>query len=194
LTILLPFAGAGIYELLGFHLPWSIDIAMFVYPFYFIGFKMRTSGIDSFISKKFSIFLAVLFFIIHFTGVYLNDQVYFYYGEYSNFYLTLINGVSGFLWAWFVFRLLPANRVIEWVGKNTLSLLAFHLLAMTVIKGIAHYVFQTSIEFNALNSLLLAIVQIILLIIPIMLINRYFPFLLGIRRKKDLVVYSDKLN
>lgn len=75
------------------------------------------------------------------------------------------------------------------MGKNSLNLLAIHLRAMTVIK----YIFvillnKTLIEGNILINIVYSIFQVIICIPIILLINKYFYFLVG----KKVIVNKTK--
>jgi fucose 4-O-acetylase-like acetyltransferase len=184
-ALIIPPSGLLLYNQLGFHLPWSIDVAFAVYGFYFIGKVLReVNFIQLLASRKTSAVLAILFFAIHLVGFQYNGRILYYYGDYDNFPLMYLNGIAGFIWVFALFSLLPKSKYVVWVGQNTLPILAFHLLAMTFIKGVALFGFGIEIAFNLWLSLIYGTVQIIILVPVILFLNRYLPFLVGIRLKK----------
>jgi fucose 4-O-acetylase-like acetyltransferase len=80
-------------------------------------------------------------------------------------------------------------------GQNTLPILALHVLAMTVIKAVALFVFNIEIVFNFWSSLGLALLQILILVPVILVLNKHFPILIGREnQKKDLKMNPDKAN
>jgi fucose 4-O-acetylase-like acetyltransferase len=185
-ALIIPPLGLLLYNHLGFHLPWSIDVAFAVYGFYFLGNVLReVNFIQLLANRRTTALFVILFFTIHLVGFQFNGRILYYYGDYDIFPLMYINGIAGFVWALALFSLLPKSKYVVWVGQNTLPILAFHLLAMTFIKGIAFFGFGTEIAFNPWLSLIYGVVQIIILVPAILFLNRYLPFLVGIRRKKD---------
>lgn len=179
-AILIPIAGLYTYKLLDFHLPWSFDVAMVVYGFYFFGRLLRKVDFVTYLSgwqKPLALF--VVFFVLHFIGTGYNGRVLFYYGDYGNVPLMYLNGLTGFVWAFCLFKILPTHSFLVWIGRNTLPILALHLPALSVIKGIMLFVFGVELQFNLWLSLAYGIVQIVLLVPVILIINRHFPFLVG---------------
>lgn len=184
LVIFLPIVGLYTFRILGFHLPWSIDIALVVYVFYFFGKLLRKINIFTYLSGWLRpLVLFAIFFVIHYIGTQYNGRVLFYYGEYGNFPVMFLNGITGFIWAFCLVKMLPTHPFLVWVGRNTLPLLAFHLPALSIIKGVMLFGFGIELQFNLWLSLAYGVVQIVLLVPVILLINRYFPFLVGNSRR-----------
>jgi fucose 4-O-acetylase-like acetyltransferase len=193
-AVIIPITGVLLYRCIGFHLPWSIDIAFALYGFYFFGKILRKIDFIKLISnKKISILFIIVFFAIHLLGFHYNGPVSYYYGDFGNFLLFYLNGMTGFVWVFTLFSIIPTTKIVVWVGQNTLPILAFHLLAMTFIKGIFYFGFNTEIEFNIVLSIFYGIVQIIILVPVILLLNRYFPVLVGIQKKtnSDAILNKD---
>jgi fucose 4-O-acetylase-like acetyltransferase len=186
LALILSLSGFFLFKLLGFHLPWSIEIAFALYGFYFLGKILRKVDFIKFLSvKKFSIPTVLIFGAIHLLSFHYNGRILYYYGDYGNFLLMYLNGIVGFIWVFTLFSIVPTSKIVVWVGQNTLPILAFHLLAMTFIKGIFYFGFNIEIEFNVLLAILYAMLQIVILTPLILLLNRHFPFLVGIQKKTN---------
>lgn len=187
-AVLLPVAGVLLFKTLGFHLPWSIDVAMAVYGFYFFGGLLKRVDYIAFLdSWKKPLLIFLIFVVIHGLVVGYNTKVLFYYGQYGNFALMYLNGITGFMWAFALMKMLPTIPFMVWIGRNTLPLLAFHLLAMTFIKAIALYGFNYQLQYGLWNSLLYSTIQIGILVPVILFLNRYLPFMVGNPpRKKEL--------
>lgn len=184
-AFILPAAGWYVFYEFETHLPWSFDVAMAMYGFYFLGKVLRKFEFIDFLSRwRYSVLLLIAFFTIHILLFKQNGRILYYYSDYGNFLLMYLNGLAGFLWVFILFNILPTFRAIIWVGQNTLTILAFHLLAMTFIKGIAIYGFGIELKFNAWLSLAYGVIQIAILTPVIIVINRYFPFLVGTERRK----------
>jgi fucose 4-O-acetylase-like acetyltransferase len=183
LIFVFPLLGYFGFEWLGFHLPWSMDVAMVVYPFYFMGTLLKKLGFAELYSGK--AWLAIVICLsIHVFAFQFNEPVSFYYGEYGFLPLTYLTGIVGTLWIFLLIKELPINRGVSWVGRNTLLILAFHLSAMTVIKAILLFGFGQEVTFTLWNSFLYSALQLLLLVPVILVINRYFPILSGWRAQK----------
>jgi fucose 4-O-acetylase-like acetyltransferase len=167
----------------GLHLPWSFDIAMVVYPFYFFGRLLKKMNFADFTSGKEWLIIAICFTVHLFTAFY-NTPLSYYYGQYGILPLNYLNGILGSLWIFSLVKFLPINSCITWVGRNTLPILAFHLSAMTLIKAILLFGFEQEITFTWWNSFLYSALQILLLVPVILVINRYFPIFNGWRDQK----------
>jgi fucose 4-O-acetylase-like acetyltransferase len=182
----LPVLGYVLFEQTGFHFPWSIDVAMAVYGFYFLGGLIRRfQVVDRMTSQKALFAITIFFLIIHTIGANYNGRVLYYYSDYGHYFpMMYLNGITGFIWVFSLFKLLPTFKPITWVGRNTLPLLGFHLLAMTFIKGFALFVLGIEIDFNVWLSLIFAVLQIALVVPLILILNRYLPFMVGNLGKK----------
>jgi len=193
LAIIISLSGFLLFKLFRVHLPWSVDVAFALYGFYFLGKIIRKQDFIKILSvKKSSIPTILIFGAIHLLCFHYNGRVLYYYSDYGNFALMYLNGIAGFIWVFTLFSLLPESRIVVWLGQNTLAILAFHLLAMTFIKAIFFFGFNIELPFNTLLSLLYGIIQISLLVPLILLLNRYFPFLVGNRKKKDFDLHLNK--
>jgi acyltransferase len=169
-------------------------VAMVVYLFYFSGKLWKTLNFKN-ITKRKKWLLVAMPFILHLSIAHYAPTPSFYYGEYGILPLTYIMGLLGFIWLFFLLKLLPAWRPIVWTGQNTLPILALHVLAMTVIKAVALFVFNIEIVFNFWSSLGLALLQILILVPVILVLNKHFPILIGREnQKKDLKMNPDKAN
>jgi acyltransferase len=184
-AVIISLTGYFLFYTTGIHFPWSIDVAMSLYGFYFLGTVLKHYG---FLEKEFNLKLIIpiitIAFALHVLIFGLNGRVLYYYSNYGVFYLMYLNGILGFLWTFLLFRFLKSNKYMVWVGMNTLPILAFHLLAMTLIKAVSLYIFNFQLPFNVWLSLCYSVLQIIILIPAILTINRYFPFLVGTQQKK----------
>lgn len=181
-SLLVGLAGYYYFIIVRIHLPWSLDVAMVVYPFYFFGGLIK----ERLMIKRFSnwqiwLIIGILFFM-HMGLSRLNGKVLFYYGEYGILPLMYMNGFLGFFWLFFLFRRLPTIDFITWLGRNTLPVLALHLTAMSFIKAVLLFGFDTEVHTGIAYYFLYSILQIALLVPVIMLLNRCLPQFLGISK------------
>ena len=80
-------------------------------------------------------------------------------------------------------RLLQNNRLLLFVGANSLFYFAFHGKIFSVLQAICYKVVPESMSaifgFYDLIAFIIVIFDALILIIPAMFVNRYCPFLLG---------------
>ncbi len=186
ITITLLGLSSYLYNyLFEFMMPWSLNIVLSAIIFFFSGHWIR-QFYNRFQVKPFHlILLSIIFFTVHFIGFMYNPPINMYYGQYGNFILYIVNGITGSIWLLSISLLLTKRvTIIDWIGTNTLLIMIFHLRAMTVIKAIAIYLLGIELEFTPLNSFLYSFIQIMILIVPIIIINKYFGWTLGILPKE----------
>jgi len=181
-ALALPVLGMLISGFLGFQLPWSLDIAMVVYLFYFFGIYIRKVDIAGVI-KGTEILVFIISLIIFVVGTGFNHPVNFYYASFGLIPLMFFNGISGFMACFAVFKILPTFNSIKWVGKNTLPILAFHFLAMSFMQGLAFLIFGYKFEFTVFVSFVYSVLQILILVPVILFMNRFTPILVGIPKQ-----------
>jgi acyltransferase len=186
LMVLLVLGIIGFYInlFIPFHLPWSLDIVPVLMVFFGVGDLIGYPIIDN-LSRPKRIVLMLIALGIHTVGFIFNTKINIYDGIYGNTWLMLVTGIAGSVWLLIIFSFIPQNKLVQWVGKNSLPIMAFHLIAMTVIKGIA-LVFSFELPFTTIFTLLYSVIQICILIPVIYFFNTYFPFAVGIGSKKGL--------
>lgn len=88
-------------------------------------------------------------------------------------------------------KLVSSNRYINYVGQNTLIYFALHgkaySLIQTILKKAAGGVYAMILRNTVLSSifaLLFALLLSVLLIIPALIINKWFPFIMGRKKSK----------
>lgn len=163
--------------------PWGIRTAVELLPFFYMGILMKRKNLlEKVLNKKYSIIYIVLF-IAALIGAEKNTTVScanYSYGIYIIFLLTsVVFSITVFAISYFI----EENKILEKVGRNTISILIFHKLFIII--------FQTKINITAEllstgNCILCIIVSIFIAIIAIcvsmfigMIIDKYMPFLYG---------------
>ena len=167
-----------------FMLPWSISIVFSATVFFYVGHWVRKLIIIINLTKKRLLIIIPILFLIHYYGFTQNTPVNMYYAQYGNYLLFIFNGVTGSIFL-LSFSLLITNPLPSfiWLGKNSLIIMILHLRALTVVKAISLYIFSYTLEFTPIKSLEYTILQVLVLIIPILIINKYFGWTLGISSK-----------
>jgi len=81
--LIIAISGYLYYVAVDVHLPWSFDVAMVVYPFYFFGGWIQEKHIVSLLPNKYIWIIVPILFLFHLFLFRFNSTVSFYYGEYG---------------------------------------------------------------------------------------------------------------
>lgn len=179
LLILLGFLLPEIYPV---HYVWSFDVALVSLVFYAFGYYVFPYL--KALNKRELIILVIILALLHFGLFRYNSKVDMYRSQYGNIFWFIFNGITGSVFYLLLFKLLKNVPFLNYLGKNTIPILAMQLRAMTVIKVFLVFVLgYTVLEFNETEKFFYAIVQIILILPVIYIINKYLPVLNGKSKK-----------
>jgi len=187
LLVLLLFIGWADYMFNhSIRLPWGINVAFVTVFFYGLGSisgkKIMASDPSVF---KLIVQIFISFAIVVFIGN-LNGKAevscHFYGNNFGYFIIGSLAGISGMM---SLSKLIGKFRIqkslLLYIGANTLTIYGFHLLAGTIIKGVMVYIFHLTL--NVLDNLwiktLYCIICIFILLPFTIVLNRYFPYLVG---------------
>lgn len=189
-----------------FRIPWNIDVALVSIVFYGAGNAFgKLTGIESrasfslkvnseFIQKfsrveKYLSVIAVplsLLYLVYLLKFPTDDKVnmnVLKYGDFFSFYLLAFAGIFTFV---YLGKKIGSSKVLEYYGRNSLTILALHFPLKDVLIKLAIIILGVDIEYihyNAGIALGLTVLNLTLLVPVIYVINNYFPFILG---KKSL--------
>ena len=167
-------------------LPWSLNISLIAIVFLEFGFISKKLIIDFSNQRKLVIFiLLILSLLLTCFFSYVNGRIDMSSNQYGNilfFYLGAFFGISGTI---FFSILIPKISIIEFIGKNTIIILALHGIIASFIKGIMVYILNIELsilEFRIFPNIIFTLITLLLSLPLIAIINRYFPIIIG--RKK----------
>ena len=83
-----------------------------------------------------------------------------------------------------VSKSLKENAVLNFVGQNTITIFALHMIVQSILRGVlfkAFHVAPESLEFSFVAAIAMTIVTIAILVPAILFINRFTPWLAGKR-------------
>ena len=160
------------------NLPWSINIAMVAFLFYYFGRYFFKTISD--ISTKNSILIMILCGLLNLAFFDKNIKIDMYRAIYGNEFYFLLNGLTGSIFLLLFFKTFPYFKILSFIGKFSLLILVLQLVSLSFIKLILLKVFhQTDFSFTELEKFLFAIIQIVLLTPVFFIINKFFPILNG---------------
>lgn len=120
-------------------LPFGLNIVCISITFYYLGYLSKKKY-SSFQNVKFSNFLLVIIGCLHIAiGIFLNDRVDMYklvYGNYILFYMTSILGII--FWIRLA-QLIAYNKMLNYVGQATLTILGTHYFVFSFLTIIKRY-------------------------------------------------------
>lgn len=162
---------------------WHFSVVFNVIQFYSIGVILKDKILNL---TKISYGWIALLFIISYISNYYNGRVDIYrliYGE--NLLLFYISAFSGIGFIVFLIRNLDIyNKFLDFIGVNTIIILAYHNRCMTFIKFIFMIIGINIINDNTIYNIFFSIMQLLLCLPIIIFLNKYFPKFVGKYNKK----------
>lgn len=165
-------------------LPWSLDAAFIAIMFFGIG-NIFKKHLQSFKTSKTNFALLFIFLALNIIFFLLNDpgHIDLYQGFYLNIPYFYISAFSGILFYFLLCKYIPDNKIMNFLGVNSLIIYAFHMRALTVVNLIVYKILKLQLAENSfIVACVFTFLQIIILIPVIFIINRYFPFFIGKRK------------
>jgi acyltransferase len=141
-----------------FYLPWSLDVALVVQPFVFIGYQLKQFKA---VEKLTPNFLLTLLMLVIFAGaVYFNPPIDINNRVYGSLPLFYIGGIAGSilviqLTKW-LSRFKWSVNILSYVGRESLAVLINHSFFLLVIELFEARVFQSQLHWT--GSTVIAIV------------------------------------
>lgn len=159
------------------NLPWGLNIALVASQFFFIGWVVKKSIPLKFDKKWLSILCAIVLFFFYVIGkMRFHNEVNMGECIYSNVYLFEIFsyiGITGTILLSAVIGL-PTNRILTWLGKNSLVIFAIHQPVSRIIRFIVERTINgIDVQQNVLLSILVTIVILFVLWPLVLMYNKY---------------------
>ncbi|MFD2285490.1 acyltransferase family protein [Pedobacter petrophilus] len=187
------FLAAGFldYKFIKINLPWGIDTAFTAIVFYGLANLFKPGIIKLLNIPKLNLGILTIFLFLAFIYLStLNGRVDMLALAYNNYPLFIFNALLGVMLCLLVSYLVSEGLgklfVIEYIAKNTIIILAFHAFGFTIIKAVTYYllkypmsIYETNLYFNIFVAAIT-----ILILVPVMILwDRYFPAIIGIKPK-----------
>lgn len=167
-------------------LPWGINTALNLGLCFLIGYLLKKYNLLE-KDKLFKLYYIIPLLIIGLLACFLNKEavscIDYVYG---NFTLALLSGLSLSIIVMYISYIINNNKLLEYVGKNTMGILIFHKIIILVFQtklGYISTILRNSnifIEFSI--SLLVTILSIILSLVITLFIKKIIPFVIGERK------------
>lgn len=168
----------------GESLLWSIDASIIAIVFLELGYLTRKVKLINKISKP-SILIVLL--ITNLIAGSINTNIDISNGKYGNFFLFYIAAISGIFTMIIIIKNLPNSKFISFIGKNSFVYLAIHQYVIFgfLRRNMSKAVFESQFILDKLMVSFYFVIIACIVVYPIVkIINRWFPFILG-RKKKN---------
>lgn len=184
INILLILVIVYLRQKIKFQLPWCFLTALMGINFYWFGNYFRDDILNR---KNISNLILVSLLIINLIISQLNGKIDMWSNNYGNLIMFFIGAYSGILFLiFFIKRFILNNKFLEYIGKNSLVILAYHQRGITIIKVVFILILKISIpENNTIFDLIFSLIEILLCIPIIVILNKYFPFFIGKGKKNE---------
>lgn len=171
-------------KLININIPWSWLTVLVAINFYTCGNLLKNIILEK---KQIKNIYIVAFLIMNIASKYFNSGIDMYSNTYGSMLLFLISSYCGIIFLiFFIKNFIKKSKIFEYVGKNSLVILVFHRRAMTVTKVLFAFILRVNIsKENLLFDLGYGIWEIILCIPAVIILNKYFPHLIGKGRKNE---------
>lgn len=169
------------------NLPFGINTVICLGFFYYFGYIIKKPDL---IKEKpyFINYISLgILFIIGFCGGYFNKTVSCIDFEYGNYVLFLLSGTCLSLLEIIISYYIKENKILEYIGKNTMGILIFHKLIIIVFQtklgSISNLLKSSNIVIEVLLSIVVSTLSIIISLIATEIMRKGIPILIGEKKK-----------
>lgn len=170
------------------YLPWGLNSALTIGCFFYFGYLIREWKIIEKISLKMDILASIVCLLAGIVAVIFNDNLNVVWADYlyRNYFLTILSGLA---FSWIILeisRLINKNKLMEFVGVNTMAILIFHkiviVIAQTKLGGFSEMLSNGGLWTELLLTFVVSVVATALSALIGMLIRKILPELIGEKR------------
>lgn len=166
---------------------WSLDLVPICLSFLILGYIIRLFKQE--LKKWYNIYILTGAAVLNCIFAWLNHRVCdksdLYFSNVGNYFYYIIAAVCGIAAVLVFCRLLKKNRILEYIGRNTLVFYAFQ--NSIFIPGAVQIVDSAAQRFGILGNQIVGLMIVVVLVciglaVWSEIFNKCFPFLLGKRR------------
>lgn len=165
-------------------LPWGINTVLEVGVFFYIGYLLKYYNFFERNSAFCNLNYIIPIFIIGLLACFLNDSIVSCIDyKYGYFTLALISGFCLSIVIIYIAFIINKNKVLEYIGKNTMGILIFHkliiLIFQTKLGVISRLLNNSNVLIELTLSLIVTILSIIFSLIGTKIVRKVCPILIG---------------
>lgn len=177
--------------LIHFYMPWGINTVLNLGCFFLLGYLIKNSKIDDFISN---LYYTIVFIIIGCVACYFNNTVQCIDYEYGNYSLALLSGFCLSMVFINISKYINSNKVLEYIGRNTMGILIFHKLIILIFQTkmgiISQLLSNSNIYLEVTLSLVIVVLSVLTSLVATIIVRRTIPIFIG--EKKFFHRYIEK--
>lgn len=177
--------GPCLPSIIGFRLPWNIEVALVATVFYGAGYMISQLSVDvDDLSEINKIFLSFILFVVfvfsvesniptNMSGMMYGNLLYYYFGAFSGVFLLIL--LSSFI---------PQNRIFKLIAENTIVIFPLHIVIFSIFTGVGVLFMGLDSEFNRNSSVACYIYTAgaIIVCLPVaFLVKNYIPRAIGMK-------------
>ena len=164
-------------------LPFGITTVLNIGVFFYIGYLLKEFNIIEKTTSSLK-YIYILMLLIGVVCCFLNFQsVTCLEYEYGNFALALSSGICISLFVLFISKMINKNKMLEYLGKNTMGILIFHKIIILIFQSklglISHWLLSSNIFIELILSILIVIISIIISLLVTEIVRKIFPLSIG---------------
>ena len=155
--------------------------------FFFAIGKIINLLYDKWKDKKYNKLIGIVLLIVGYILSAPNTAVSCMNHEYGNYWLFAISAVVTSLGFIFFIQGWKKNRILEYIGNNTIGILIFHKLVIVLFQTKLGIISTNLLHGNIIIQIAISLVVLVLSVssclIPIEILKRFCPILIGEKRK-----------
>ena len=171
-------------------LPWHLEY-IFQAMFYIVLGYVFKRKLEVYFNEKSSLFTANIICVIYIVLVYVPYFFFTQTSKESSAYSYLCE-IVGIVFIVSISKVFKSNQFIRYIGQNTLICFALHgkvySLLETIMRRLIPSIYETilnNIVLSSVIAIVLATIITAILIVPVWVINRWFPYIIGRQNKKN---------
>ena len=184
-SLFLGLCGFLILHLCPFRLPWNLEIAMAAIVFYAMGYLSKTLHLTNFLARDSNALLAFPVALAVCIGIVLvNGPIDMDNGVLGRPEFYYLGGLGGIVACIIIAMRMPYSRVVSFIAKNTLAILAMHSPLLFLLRKTANHFWGLGIQgvshilTYTVSATVISITMALLVSIPL---RAYAPWTLGLR-------------
>ena len=165
------------------YLPWGINSFLNIGVYFMVGNIFKDINISKFSNIKISFIAFFTLFFGLIAAFFNTETINCIEYSYGNIYLAYISGTLLSIFFILISYKISKNKILSYIGKNTMSILIFHKLIILVFQTKLGIISKLLINSNFYVEFIIGIiVMFITIIVSIVIgktIKKYFPILIG---------------
>ena len=180
------------------YLPWGLNSALTIGSFFYFGYLLKECRVFEALKPKYDVCLFIICVVLCSAAICFNgaDNVVWADYQYENYFLTMLAGMTSAFIMIQISRLIGKNKMIEYVGTNTMSILIFHkiiiLVARMKLGSFSELLTNSEIGVKLILSLFVSVITISISVLIGALIRKVLPELIGEQRKRNVAKVAEK--